>query len=677
MKKFALCLLLLIECSMLMAQNYVYSVSTGTAWADNAVSDSHWTPQEDQSDKGLIPGAPNFGKAFKQIIGAYNQANIYNDSIFYHLTHEEWISMFQRRAVAYSHFYEEDNKSIDEILDYFKQDDVPDASFDSLYFWTRHMYHRNISDVFLLEKFLNILLPHYETKQDTEHLPFCYMCAGLYQFQCARMGDKEASLRSEIYYHKVLNMRDHFTTFKDPLNHYYFIGAYVNLVILHTQAGNSSLYSTQDITHSIKRLFATPTVKEFFRKDNLLADFAQWALDLYSLRGITTYISHNTHDNKLKAQLYASYKEVKEKFGNNLSALGNNYYAKLPYDDYLIEAYMGHITWEEAVNKSINMLANDPELSAQAITQSPLEINQLNNLFETVFRIIDQSSIPTDQKRFYVKEMLSRFLNIITHYHHGDYPFEKGRILEQLAQKQEVLRYLNQKERVDLLFHLIVVEQPTTYVHVTMVADLAKELASKIIDKDPAYFLSLPNMSSIKDIRQHRDSIVHFVEQAAIYHDLGKISMPTVVNNCIRRIYEHERQILGLHPEKSHPFFSIDPSLKAYQDIALGHHKWYNGTSYPNSFDNQDSPYFSIINLVTICDCLDAATENIGRNYHHPKPFEVVLEEFKAEAGTHYDPRIIDLIDSDEVTQELLKKIVQTGRYDHYYKMYTGYMSNK
>lgn len=675
MKKFAFCLFLLVQCSVLMAQDYVYSVTTGTAWARDNFPVISRNEKEAMSKGELLPGAPNFGKIFRQITYSYNKANVYNDSIFYHLTHEEWINMFQRRAVTYSTFYEENNKCINELLDYFKHDNVPDAAYDSLYFWTRDMYHRNINDVFLLEQFLNILLPHYETKKDSEHLVFCYMCAGLYQFQCARMGDKEASLRSEIYYHKVLNMRDQFTTFKDPLNRFYFIGAYVNLAILHTQAGNSTLLATQDLTNSMKRLFNTPKVKEYFRKDSLLSAFADWSLDLYSLRGITIYISHDLKDNKLKAQLYAAYKGFKDKINNDFSVLNNRYYAKLPYDDYLIEAFMGHITWDDALGNVINMLANDPELSDQATSNSPLKINYLNNLFETIFAIVKHSSISTEQKGFYVKEMLSRFLNIISHYHHGNYPFEKGMILAKIAQNREILQYLNREERLELLFRLIVLEQPTTYVHVTMVADLAKELATKIIDKNPQYFISLPNMTSPEDVRLHKDSIISFVEQAAIYHDLGKISMPTVVNNCIRRIFDHEYHILELHPEKSRPFFGIDPSLKPFQDIALGHHKWYNGISYPQDFNNLDSPYYSVINLVTICDCLDAATENIGRNYHHPKPFEEVLEEFKKDAGTHYDPQIIRLIDSDQETKQILKDIVQTGRYDHYFKMYTSYMT--
>lgn len=45
-------------------------------------------------------------------------------------------------------------------------------------------------------------------------------------------------MRSELYFHKMMNQADRFAKFKDPLNRYYLISAFVNLVILHAEAGN-------------------------------------------------------------------------------------------------------------------------------------------------------------------------------------------------------------------------------------------------------------------------------------------------------------------------------------------------------------------------------------------------------------------------------------------------------
>lgn len=674
-KKITILLLVLLQCSVLMAQNYVYPVTSGTSWAREIYPKIERAQLQAMRESAPIPGAPNFGKIFKQITYTYNKSSVYNDSIFFNLSQEEWLNMFGRRASNFAQFYDDNNKAIDELKNYFSQDNVPEAAYDSLYFYTRRMFHHNDNDVFLIEDLMNILLPHYEEKQDMEHLIFCYTCAGMYHFQCARMGDREAALRSEIAYHKVMNMRNQFANFKDPLNHYYFISDYVNLAIMHTQAGNASLQESLNLTQNIKKIYSTPEVQEIFKADSLLNAYAEWSLDLFSLRGITIYISQGWKGERMKNQLYTAYKAFKTKIDNDFNSLNNRYYAKLPYDDLLIEAFMGNIPWEEAHIKARDMFIADPDLELGNNQYTPIKIGYLNNLFETTVELLSRSSASAEIKRAANKRMLARILDLISHYEHSRYPFEKGMILANIAQKEEILNYLNTQERSDLIFQLIVTEQPTTYVHVTMVADLAKTLAAKMIEKKPEFFIGVPGLMTSEDVVQQKDSLLNFIYQAAIFHDLGKITMPTVVNNCIRKIFDHEHDILTLHPQKSLPFFDIDPSISTYQDIALGHHKWYNGKGYPATFDHRNSAYFSIIGIVTVCDCLDAATENIGRNYHHPKPFETVLKEFIADIGTRYDPNIINLIRSDKQLQEDLKQIVSDGRNEHYYKMYRGYMS--
>ncbi len=673
-KRIFIALLLFLQCTLMMAQRYCYSVTTGTSWSREAYPRYERQVREAMKNGQLIDGAPNFCKIFNEIIYNYNHSNYYNDSIFAPLPHEEWINMFKRRATKFSQFYIEDNQAIGQLESYFSSGNVPAAAYDSLFFWTQNMYHRNINDIFLYEKLLDILQPYYERKQDIEHLIFCYMCSGLYNYQCARMGDKESSLRSETFYHKIINLGDNFSKFKDPINHYYFISAYANLAILHTQAGNISLSESVELTNNVRKLFAKPEAKEIFAKDSILSAYADWAFDVFRLRGIATFISHKLSNPWLRTELYDAYKAFKDEHNNNFTNLKNRYYAKLQYDDLLIEAYMGHISWDEAYKRLDKELKADKELHPQRGKVPSIKINYLNNVAETTISIVENTSMSKEQKGAIIKDLLEKVLKLISQYEHSRYPFEKGMILANMTSKEEILQYLDSKERRELLFRLIVLEQPTTFVHVSMVAELAKELASHVVDKMPEFFVGMPNLTSPDKVQQKKDSLVDYIFQAAIYHDLGKISMPTVVNNCIRRLTDHEYSILSLHPEKSRPFFAIDPSLYSYQDIALGHHKWYDGDGYPYNFKNRRSPYFPAICLVTICDCLDAATENIGRNYHQPKPFDEVLEEFVAEAGSRYHPDIISFIQNNKDVQEAMRQIVDVGRYDHYYKMYKTYM---
>ena len=665
-------------CSVLAsAQNYVYSVTAGTSWAREEFHKQERLQRNlNKQQPKLGNGAPDFRRTFNNIVYAYRKHNTYNDSIFMNLSHDKWTNMFKRRARKYSDIYTSTNMEITKLKDYFESDSVPEAAYDSLYYWTRDLYHRNINDIFLYENLMGILLPHYEEKQDIEHLVFCYMCSGLLNFQCSRMGDREAEMRSELYYHKVMNLSDRFPHFRNPLNRFYFIAAFVNLSLLHTQAGNISLVESREIANNIQKMYATREVREIFRRDSLLNEFAKWSIDLFHFRGIATYISSGQNNPELRDQLYDAYIAACKKIDYKFEDLKNRYYSLLRYDDLMIEAYMGHISWDKALAQIDKLTASDPNL--QFAPGSPnLKINYMNNLFETELAVLEHTTMSEKKRGVYMKNHLNRLLDIFSRYPHGQYPFEKGMILSNIATRPSILKYLTSKERRELLFSLIVVEQPTTYVHVSMVADLSKILAEGMIKNHPEFFAGIPGYPTAYDVVEKKDSLIDFVYYAAIYHDLGKINMPTIINNCYRKLTNHEFDIIQMHPEKSLPFFAIDESLKKYQDIALGHHKWFDGDGYPPKFKNRKSPYFPVICLVTVTDCMDAATENIGRNYHTPKSFETVMQEFDELSGTQFNPKLISFIMSNKDVYEKLKQHVSTGRYDNYYKLYTRYWKEK
>lgn len=665
-------ILITIHCSCLKAQDYVYSVTVGTSWArEQFPAQERIQRTYLQQHPVVIDGAPNFAKTFLDFEYDFKRYNTYNDSIFFHLSHSEWIDMFKRRALKYSQLYTKNNKAIASINDYFTDENIPEVAYDSLYYWTRHLFFRNANDVFFYEQLMDILLPHYEEKQDIEHLVLCYLISGMYNFQCSRMGDKDSELRSELFFHKIMNLSERFTTFTDPLNRYYYISAFVNLAVLHAQSGNISLNESRELANSMQKLYSIPEAQEVLKKDSLLNEYTKWSIDLFRYRGILTYISHKNNIPELRDYLYKEYCNVRKEVG--LTGLKNRYYGKLDYDDILIEAFMGNISWDNAFNTFNEKWGNDPEMKSK--TGVPvIKINYLYNLFESFTTILDHTSFSEKKKASILKERVSEVIDMISRYEHDKYPFEKGKILANIATKPLLLKYLTAQEKEDLIFRLIVVEQPTTYVHTSMCADLTRVLTEGLVDKMPEFFIGVPGYETVEDVTNNRASLVEFAYQSAVYHDLGKISMPTIINNSFRRLTDHEFDIIQLHPDKSRQFFAIDPSLKQYQDIALGHHKWYDGDGYPAKFKNRKSPYFPIICIVTLCDCMDAATENIGRNYHTPRSFEDVMREFGELSGEQFHPQLIDFIMQDTYTYNRMKLVVDDGRFDNYYKLYMRYM---
>ena len=71
---------------------------------------------------------------------------------------------------------------------------------------------------------------------------------------------------------------------------------------------------------------------------------------------------------------------------------------------------------------------------------------------------------------------------------------------------------------------------------------------------------------------------------------------------------------------------------------------------------------------------MKAATERVGRNYKGDKTFDMVMAEFRRQAGTRYNPDIVRFIDEHQQVGNTLRKNLDTGWLDIYYDIYQKFM---
>ncbi|MDD6456725.1 MAG: histidine kinase dimerization/phospho-acceptor domain-containing protein [Lachnospiraceae bacterium] len=140
---------------------------------------------------------------------------------------------------------------------------------------------------------------------------------------------------------------------------------------------------------------------------------------------------------------------------------------------------------------------------------------------------------------------------------------------------------------------------------------------------------------------------------------------------------ESEMNQLRQHTEEGYKLACLSERLHPYADIIRGHHRSYDGKSgYPEAFDNTASPDHFFIDLIRICDCLDAGTDAIGHVYCKTKDFDEVLEELTEGAGTQYHPELVQLILENEPLREAMKYQCGAGRLRTYYETYQTYMQD-
>lgn len=134
--------------------------------------------------------------------------------------------------------------------------------------------------------------------------------------------------------------------------------------------------------------------------------------------------------------------------------------------------------------------------------------------------------------------------------------------------------------------------QIVTLIHENMVSRLASLITGYILDEAPSMFVGTFGITSESGVNVNRDRIMHYAHNSGLIHDIGKIMCTDVVNLQFRKICDLEFDIVKKHAGRGSEMIKYIPALAEYNDVVLGHHKYYNGKGgYPQEFDNTKSEY--------------------------------------------------------------------------------------
>ena len=207
---------------------------------------------------------------------------------------------------------------------------------------------------------------------------------------------------------------------------------------------------------------------------------------------------------------------------------------------------------------------------------------------------------------------------------------------------------------------------PPTYIHSLMVGQITECLCSFMIEKMPERLVGVCGTKSTEEVLQRSEEILYFAYHAAVCHDFGKIMIIDTIFVYGRRLLEFEFQVIKSHPMMGADLLSRHESTRRYVDVAKGHHRfWDDSRGYPEKFITAKSPDKPIIDLVMCADCMDAATDSIGRSYNSGKTLKEYLDEVREQAGSRYAPWLPQLID-DLGVQDELRFLLSEGRAANY-----------
>lgn len=127
---------------------------------------------------------------------------------------------------------------------------------------------------------------------------------------------------------------------------------------------------------------------------------------------------------------------------------------------------------------------------------------------------------------------------------------------------------------------------------------------------------------------------------AAPMHDIGKIGIPDKILLKPGELDAKEWEIMKTHPQMGAEILGSHNSvlLNLARDIALTHHEKWDGSGYPNGLKGEDIPVYA--RIVAIADTFDALTT--VRPYKQAWLVTDAIDLLKKEAGSHFDPELVD-----------------------------------
>ena len=131
------------------------------------------------------------------------------------------------------------------------------------------------------------------------------------------------------------------------------------------------------------------------------------------------------------------------------------------------------------------------------------------------------------------------------------------------------------------------------------------------------------------------------LEFAAMLHDIGKISIPKGILNKPAALSEDEFQIIKNHTiEGQFILDRVGGLLGRVGEIVRSCHERWDGRGYPDGLEGEQIPLAA--RIVFACDAFNAMTTD--RPYRDAMPIEEGLAELHANAGTQFDPAVVDAL---------------------------------
>jgi diguanylate cyclase (GGDEF)-like protein len=127
------------------------------------------------------------------------------------------------------------------------------------------------------------------------------------------------------------------------------------------------------------------------------------------------------------------------------------------------------------------------------------------------------------------------------------------------------------------------------------------------------------------------------LELGALFHDIGKIGIPSTILSKPGPLTPEERAVIETHPELGERILAPISRLENVRPIVRHCHERWDGHGYPDGKAADEIPIEA--RVILVCDAFHAMTTD--RPYRSRLPVETAYRQLEENAGTQFDPDVV------------------------------------
>ena len=139
---------------------------------------------------------------------------------------------------------------------------------------------------------------------------------------------------------------------------------------------------------------------------------------------------------------------------------------------------------------------------------------------------------------------------------------------------------------------------------------------------------------------------------ASVLHDIGKLAVPEHIISKPGKLTPEEFEKMKVHPIVGAEILEQVDFPYPVVPIVRAHHEKWDGSGYPGGLKGEAIPIGA--RILSAVDCLDALSSD--RQYRKALPLDEAMLKVASEAGTSFDPGVVEILQRRYVELEKLAR---------------------